>query len=498
MQPVPSPFNLAAYVLSHADAQPDKVALAILGPARAERWSYARLVKAVRGIGTGLQQRGFVPGDRLLIRLENSVAFPLAYLGAIAVGVVPVPTSAQLTKRELDYMTPQLDLAGTVAADGVALPTETNQIVSEADLLAMEELPPAPFDLGDPDRLAYIIFTSGTSGQPRAVAHAHRAIWARRMMWDGWYGLTANDRLLHAGAFNWTFTLGTGLMDPWAIGATALIPGKGTSIDMLPLLMARHDATLFAGAPGVFRRLLKTPERLNMPKLRHALCAGEHLQPALRDAWTAATGTGLYDAYGMTECSTFLSASPAGAPSLTPQPGRKVAILDDSDTPILDLPGAIAVQRDDPGLMIGYLDENGLDLPLVNGWFKTGDQAVQNADGVISYQGRASDLMNAGGFRVSPLEVEAALVAFEGVDGVAVTEIEVKPGTTVIAAGYVAEQEISDEAWSAYLADTLARYKQPRFFAKLDALPTGPNGKLSRRSLTEVLIRAHKETQSRT
>ena len=77
-----------------------------------------------------------------------------------------------------------------------------------------------------------------TSGRPRAVIHAHRAIWARRLMWDGWYGLRPDDRLLHAGAFNWTYTLGTGLLDPWSIGATALIPGKGVTPAQLPLLRA--------------------------------------------------------------------------------------------------------------------------------------------------------------------------------------------------------------------------------------------------------------------
>jgi acyl-coenzyme A synthetase/AMP-(fatty) acid ligase len=87
------------------------------------------------------------------------------------------------------------------------------------------------------------------------VAHAHRAVWARRMMMQGWYGLTPEDRLLHAGAFNWTFTLGTGLLDPWAMGATALIPAPGVPVEALPLLMRRHDATILAAAPGVFRRL---------------------------------------------------------------------------------------------------------------------------------------------------------------------------------------------------------------------------------------------------
>jgi len=487
MESVPSPFNLSAYVLAQADANPDKVALAILGPSRAERWSYARLASAVRGVGAGLLQAGFTPGDRLLIRLENSVSFPLAYLGAIAVGIVPIPTSAQLTQFELNKMIPPLGIAGTVAAPGVALPDTPGRTISEADLLAMQDMPPVPFDMGDPNRVAYIIFTSGTGGTPRAVAHAHRAIWARRMMWDGWYGLTPNDRLLHAGAFNWTFTLGTGLMDPWAIGATALIPGRDTNIDMLPLLLARHDATLFAGAPGVFRRLLKTPERLRLPKLRHALCAGEHLQDSLRSAWTDATGTGMYDAYGMTECSTFLSASPAGAPSLTPHPGRKVAVLDTDGHPTRNAEGNIAVSRHDPGLMLGYVSDDGYDLPLTGDWFKTADLATQDDDGRIRYLGRDSDLMNAGGFRVSPLEVEAALSDIPGLDTIAVCEVEVKPGTTVIAAAYTAAETIDEATLHSVATERLARYKQPRLYMHMDAFPTGPNGKLSRRALAATI-----------
>ncbi|MEM1301136.1 MAG: class I adenylate-forming enzyme family protein [Pseudomonadota bacterium] len=487
MDACPASFNLAAYVLGNADPDPDKVALAILGPSRAERWSYGRLTSAVRGVGTGLLSAGFQPGDRILIRLENSVAFPLAYLGAIAVGIVPIPTSAQLTQYELDKMMPPLGIAGTIAADQVALPSDTGTVISEHSLLAMQTLAPAAFDLGDPDRLAYIIFTSGTGGHPRAVAHAHRATWARRMMWDGWYGLRSDDRLLHAGAFNWTFTLGTGLMDPWAMGATALIPRRDTSLEMLPLLLYRHDATLFAAAPGVFRKLVKTPDRLRLPKLRHALCAGEHLQDNLRNAWTEATGTGIYDAYGMTECSTFLSASPSGAPSLTPQPGRKVAVLDVAGQPSVNTPGTIGVAQDEPGLMLGYVNGQTFDLPLNNGWFQTADLAQQNDEGQITYLGRDSDLMNAGGFRVSPLEVEAALSDMPGLDTVAVTEVEVKPGTTVIAAAYTAADALEQADLQNFATQRLARYKQPRIYVHVDAFPTGPNGKLSRRKLADMI-----------
>lgn len=479
MDRCPSPFNLTSYVLAAGQVQPDKVALAVLGPAQAERWSYARLTRAVLSVGTGLLRAGFQAGDRLVIRLDNTVAFPLSYLGAIAVGIVPVPTSAQLTTHELDRLLPSIAPRGVVAGENVPLPTAPGLQVTEADVLGMEDLPPAEPVLGDPDRLAYIIFTSGSSGTPRAVAHAHRAVWARRSMWDGWYGLTPQDRMLHAGAFNWTFTLGTGLLDPWTIGATALIPAPGTPIETLPLLLSRHDATLFAAAPGVFRKLLKSEHPPQLPKLRHGLCAGEHLLDSLRDRWVQATGTGLFDAYGMTECSTFLSASPRGAQSLTPQPGRQVGVRD----------GVIAIKATDPGLMLGYVADHGVNLPLTDGWFLTGDHGVSDQTGRITFQGRGSDLMNAGGYRVSPLEVEAALAATPGIDDIAVAEVQVKDDVTVIAACYTAPAPVDTATFDALATTRLARYKQPRLYTHVPDLPRGPNGKL-RRAALPALVKA--------
>jgi acyl-CoA synthetase (AMP-forming)/AMP-acid ligase II len=190
--PCPAPFNLAAHVMGQADAQPDKIALAILGLSGTERWSYARLQSAILGTGTGLLQAGLVPGDRVLMRLGNTVEFPVAYLGAIAVGLVPIPTSSQLTAPEvagiIDTTAPRLILrAGDIACPETDLP-----ILDAPALQAMHDLPAADWHMGDPERMAYIIYTSGTSGTPRAVCHAHRAIWARRMMFDGWYGLAGD------------------------------------------------------------------------------------------------------------------------------------------------------------------------------------------------------------------------------------------------------------------------------------------------------------------
>ncbi len=488
--PCPAPFNLAAHVLAHADDDPNKIALAVLSPSGSERWSYARLKSAVLGTGTGLLQAGFKPGDIVLMRLGNTVEFPLAYLGAIAVGIVPVPTSSMLTAPEVRKMVDQLSPAGILHDAGVACPDDTGlPMIETGQLLAMRDLPPAAYHMGDPERLAYIIYTSGTSGIPRAVMHAHRAIWARQMMHSGWYGLTAQDRLLHAGAFNWTFTLGTGLMDPWSVGATALIPAEGVPLEAISLLLKRHDATIFAAAPGVYRKILNHHPALALPKLRHGLAAGEKLSDTVRQHWYDATGAKpIFEAYGMSECSTFISASPdhPAKPGTLgrPQIGRKIAILNEEGPVTYGQDGTIAVHRSDPGLMLGYYGAPQDTAARFHGdWFLTGDHAEMSADGDITFHGRVDDMMNAGGYRVSPLEVETALLPHPLIREIGVTDIAVKEDASIIVAFYTSDELISPDALDAFAAERLARYKQPRAWVRIDAMPTNPNGKLSRKAL---------------
>ncbi|WP_171099407.1 class I adenylate-forming enzyme family protein [Ruegeria sp. HKCCD7255] len=485
--PCPAPFNLAAHVLRRADQNAGKTALSVLGPAASEDWNYAQLKAAILGTGTGLLRAGLNPGDIVLMRLGNTVDFPIAYLGAIAVGIVPVPTSSQLTEAETAQMISDLAPAAILRDPLVACAPHPNEISVPA-LQAMRDLPPAAFDLGDPDRMAYVVYTSGTSGKPRAVAHAHRAIWARQMMVDGWYALRPEDRLCHAGAFNWTYTLGTGLMDPWTIGATALIPAPGTEITTLPDLLRAHRATIFAAAPGVYRKMLQRSDFPDLPELRHGLSAGEKLAHSLRAAWHDTTGTAIYEAYGMSECSTFISFSPAhparGDALGQPQPGRRIAILGEDGPVPQGQEGTIAIHRDDPGLMLTYLNApDEAEARLMGDWFLTGDQGAMAIDGQITYLGRDDDMMNAGGYRVSPVEVESALSQHPGITQVGAAAVEVRPDTFVIAAFYTGPEELDADALDTYVSQRLARYKQPRAYVHLPALPTGGNGKLLRRAL---------------
>lgn len=490
--PCPVPFNMAAYVLAAAEATPDKIALSVLSLEGAEHWTYAHLTRAIRGTATGLLQTGARPGDRILMRLGNSVEFPITFLAALSVDLIPVPTSALLTAPEVTKIAAEITPALIVADPGVALPDPLPcPVLPSADLASFHDLPAAAYALGDPNRPGYLIYTSGTSGTPRAVTHAHRAIWARRMMWDGWYGLTPQDRVLHAGAFNWTYTLGTGLMDPWTLGATALIPGPGITPAQLPALLAQYEATIFAAAPGVFRQMLRAPMPA-LPKLRHGLSAGEKLHDTIRAEWQAATGTPVHEAFGMSECSTFLSGSPSRpAPPGTlgyPQQGRRLAVLGPDGPVPHDTPGVLGVARSDPGLTLGYWNAPDETAQRYQGdWFLTGDMVSMAADGAVTYLGRDDDMMNAGGFRVSPIEVERIMSTFPGISDCAAAEVSVKEGTTVIALFYTAAQDLDEAALMAFASQTLARYKCPRLFQRIDALPRNPNGKVQRKQLRSVM-----------
>lgn len=485
--PCPPDFNLSAHVLRRAEEFPNKAALVTATHSGSETLDFETLHARVRGLGTGLLRSGLKPGDIVLMRLGNTVDFPIAFLGAIAAGLVPVPTSAQLTEAETASLLKTLSPRAVLRDPAVASAPHDTTLTRDT-LRAMWDLPPCTYDLGDPDRLAYVVYTSGTSGNPRPVAHAHRAIWARKMMVRDWYDLSEDDRLMHAGAFNWTFTLGTGLMDPWSVGATAVIPDATVAPEDFPNLMRTQNISIFAAVPGIYRKLLKQPDMLTFPSLRHALSAGEKLSPTIRTAWEAASGSKIYEAFGMSECSTFISHGPSAiaAPDSLgrPQTGRRIAIIgDDGPVPLGDV-GTIAVHASDPGLMRGYIGaEDETKARFIGDWFLTGDQGIMSEDGSIHYQGRNDDMMNAGGFRVSPLEVEYALSHCPGVVQIAVTTVSPKADVDIIAAFFVGSPELDPDTLSQFAQTCLADYKRPKTYIRVESLPTNTNGKLNRRAL---------------
>ncbi len=484
---VPVEMNLTDWVLFRNNARDDKIALEVIGAQDTDHWSYGRLRHAVMATAAGLMARDLKPGACVLMRLGNSPDFVVTYLAAIAARLIPVPTSAALGVVEITKIADQVRPDLIIAHPGIALPSGRYDRVAPPDLLATTPLK-TPIATKS-DALAYIVFTSGTASTPMGVKHAHRAIIARAMMFDGWYGLTSDDRVLHAGAFNWTFTLGTGLLDPWTKGATALILADGSSPDQLPAFAEHHKATILAGAPGVFRRLLKT-QMPKLPHLRHGLVAGEKLPETVRQDWQVTTGTTLHEAFGQSECSTFISASPnRPAPNGTVgyvQPGRRIAILNGAQPTNRNEVGMIAVDANDPGLTLGYLSHP---VETQNGWCPTGDIGLMRNDGAIEYHGRADDILTAGGFRVSPLEVEAAMQLMPGLDEAIAVDHDVNRDTTLIALHYTGTPQ-NDDRLKAHANQHLARHKQPRLFVHAQSLPKNANGKLLRKALKTAIEEA--------
>ena len=516
--PPPQPFNIAAYCLSAAKHTPDKPALLAVDDLAAppELWTFGALEAQIERIAAGLAARGLRKGDRVALRLADTPRFPLMFFAVAAAGGIAAPTSAQLTEREALGLLEDCEPRFLCADPGLELANIPCALLDHAAMEALaateDRLAPCP---ADPDDPAYLVYTSGATGKPKGVLHAHRAAWARRMMWDDWYGLRSEDRLLHAGAFNWTYTLGAGLMDPWAAGATAIVYNGGKSPLVWPRLAQTVEATLFAAVPSVLRQILKyAPDELGgdglracFSSLRHALAAGEKLPEPVREGWRDAVGTPVYEALGMSECSTFISSGPAPdrapAPGYVgaPQRGRRVAVLPlDPPSEGAEAPqpapvgevGLLAIDRNDPGLMLEYWRRPEEQAAALRGeWFITGDLAEMDASGRIAHHGRADDVMNAMGYRVSAQEVEEVLARHPAVADCAVAELHIRPDVSVIAGFVTLNQDRAATAGEliAHCATLLAPYKTPREILFLDQLPRTANGKLKRRALAAAYAR---------
>ena len=495
-------MNLAQYCLANAAPDPEKSALEVVGADGQilENWTFGTLTRSVLSVAAGLEAQGLQQGDRVLLRIGHSSDFPLLFFGAIAGGFVPIPTSEQLTSQEVTAILAD-SAAALVLHDGnTTLPEGSPvSIMGPAAIRTLKQAAPGAFAKTRRDDPAFLIYTSGTSGMPKGVLHAQRVAAARRPMYQGWYGISSSDRLLHAGAFNWTYTLGVGLMDPWANGATSIVYDGPREPKVWPEIIEASRASLFAAVPSLYRRILKygsvTPS--SFPNLRHGLTAGEALPRFLYRDWKGKTGRELYEALGMSEISTYLSSGPLvpvkpGSPG-KPQAGRMVAILsemkEEPSFAALNEAGLLAVHRDEPGLMLGYWNRARETKDAFKGdWFLTGDRAREDEDGYYWYEGRSDDLMNAFGYRVAPEEVERTLSGHPQVQEIAVTSVPVRDGVSLITAFIVPHHpdSFNVDDLAAFAGKQLADYKCPKDYRIVEQLPRTPSGKVKRKALLRL------------
>jgi acetyl-CoA synthetase len=525
---IPEYFNIAAACTdAHAGTpRASRVAVIVDDDTRGVRQlTFAQLAEQTSRFAQLLRELGLDAGERVLIRLPNCIEYPTVFLGAMKRGAIPVPSSILLTAEEVLY------LAGDSGAS--LLVTDRNTwLTMHATLERLEHLShvlltgagPAPpstrlrvLDLDTvldgiarweaphatrADDPAYLVYTSGTAGYPKGVLHAHRALLGRQPSSEYWFDFRSdNERVLHSGKFNWTYVLGTGLMDPLYRGHTAIVHEGANDAAVWPRLIARHGATTFIGVPTLYRQIIQKTQsgRDDVPSLRHCMCAGEHLSDELLAAWRARFGLDIYEGLGMTECSYYLCQTPRrpirpGSAGFA-QPGHDVKVLNPAT--LQEVPtgeeGMLCIPRSDPGLMLRYWNKPEETAAAFQGdWFLTGDYARRDTDGYLWFLGRKDDLLKSFGYRVSPHEVERVLKDHPDAADVAVTGQDIAAGKLLVVAYVIprAGSHLSPDALMDYGRQRLASYKAPRIVYIVDDFPRTRNGKILRRALTPAAARA--------
>jgi acetyl-CoA synthetase len=525
---IPEFFNIGVACTDAHLATPlaDRVAVIVdddtLG---VRRLTFAELAARTSRFGQLLGDLGVGVGERVLIRLPNCIEYPTVFLGAMKRGAIPVPTSILLTAEEVLYLA-QDSGATTMVTDRTTWNALHDTIESLGHVLhvvltgmgeraaprrvAVTDLDVALAAVGrcqEPRRTraddpAYLVYTSGTTGYPKGVLHAHRALLGRQPSSTYWFNfLPEGDRVLHSGKFNWTYVLGTGLMDPLYRGHTAIVHEGSNDAAIWPGLIARHEATTFIGVPTLYRHIIqRTPYgRADVPTLRHCMCAGEQLSGELLVAWRERFGLDIYEGLGMTECSYYLCETVSrpirpGSAGFA-QPGHDVKLLDPQTWREVAAgeEGMICIPRTDPALMLRYWNQPEETAACFHGeWFLTGDYARRDAAGYIWFLGRRDDLINSFGYRVSPHEIERVLKDHPDVADVAAVGEEVARDKVLVTAYVIprAGTTVSADAVAEYARQRLASYKAPKIVYLVDEFPRTRNGKILRRGLTPARARA--------
>ena len=465
-----------------------------------------------------LRDLGVDVGDRILIRLANCIEYPTVFLGAMKRGAIPVPTSPLLTGEEVLHLVrdagarvvvtdratwdsmhaalEQIDCVTHVmlTGDGDVASSPRVQVLGLSSSLAQISRWSAPHRTRAEDP-AYLVYTSGTAGYPKGVLHAHRALLGRQPSSTYWFDFRpAGDRVLHSGKFNWTYVLGTGLMDPLYRGHTTIVHEGTNDATVWPQLIAKHAATVFIGVPTLYRHIIQRTRYTgtDVPSLRHCMCAGEHLSSELLTAWRERFQLDIFEGLGMTECSYYLCQTKSrpirpGSVGFA-QPGHAVKLLD-ADTGLEVAPGEegmLCIPRHDPALMLRYWNRPEETAAVFhNQWFLTGDFARQDEDGYLWFLGRRDDLINSFGYRVSPHEVERVLKEHPAVADAAAVGEPVSPEKVLVVAYVIARPNfvLRPEELLEYGRQRLAAYKAPRAIYLVEDFPRTRTGKILRRAL---------------
>ena len=516
VSPPPETFNIAQHLLAANSERGAKAAFID----DQGTLTFAALAERVRRLAAGLRALGIRREERVLLLMQDCTDWPVAFLGAIYAGIVPVAVNTLLTADDYAYMLeharaqavlvsgallPALNAAMTRSDHEVAkvivsrpvAPLHPAEVNFEAFLEAATPLArPARTGADDP---AFWLYSSGSTGRPKGTVHSHaNPYWTCELYGKGVLKLRSDDVCFSAAKLFFAYGLGNAVTFPLAVGATTLLMAERATPDAtfhrLTGGLAGMRPTVYYGAPTGFAGMLasaKLPRR-GVVSLRLVSSAGEALPAELGERFKAHFGVDIVDGIGSTEMlHVYISNRPERVRYGTtgwPVPGYEIELRDDDGKPVPDgEPGDLYIQGPSAAMMY-WGNRIKTRETFQGGWTKSGDKYVRNGDGTYTYGGRSDDMLKVSGIYVSPFEVEATLVQHPAVLEAAVIGKQDAEGLTKTKAFVVLKDggQVTAEELKAFVKDRLAPYKYPRFIEFIGELPKTATGKIQRFRLREM------------
>ena len=510
--PPPARFNFAAHLLATNAGRAGKTAfIDDLG-----HLTYGQLDEQVRRCAAGLRALGLRREDRVLLLMHDCSDWPVAFLGALYAGVVPVAVNTLLTADDYAFMLRD-SRAQAALVSAALLPTlqaalaqgghEVGPIVVSRPgdtlpggctafnaLLAAQTLSATAADT-HADEAAFWLYSSGSTGKPKGTVHTQANLyWTAELYGKAVLGLTEADTVFSAAKLFFAYGLGNALTFPLSVGARVVLMAERPTPQAVFKRLVEQKPTVFYGAPTGFGGMLASPDlpARNQVALRLCSSAGEALPRDIGERWTAHFGCEVIDGIGSTEMlHVFLSNRPGDVRYGTtgkPVAGYDIQLRDENGTVITrhNEIGDLYIQGPSAALMYWNNREKSRDT-FQGVWTKSGDKYTRDPDGYYTYAGRNDDMLKVSGIYVSPFEVEATLVQHPAILEAAVIGRTDTDGLTKTKAFVVlkAGQTLTDEDVKAFCKEHLAPYKYPRFVEFVPELPKTATGKIQRFRLRE-------------
>jgi long-chain acyl-CoA synthetase len=486
-----------------ASSRPDDEALVY----RDERVTHAELVDRVERLAAGLAGEGIGAGDAVALLLPNDPTFVASYYAVSALGGVVVPVNPAFKQDELEFYFRQCGVRAVISDDRsagvceriVAAWDEPAQVIPTSaahgqaltlDMLMQTE--PAKLDRRSPDEPLVNMFSSGSTGRPKRVARTHGQLRGEAEYYD-WMGIGPQDKIFCTIPLFHTYGMGCCMVAATRTGATLVMLE-----DPNPFLLRRQRAlelaegegvTIYPGVPFNFRLMAEAPASADLSSIRLAFSAGTAMPRPFFDAFLDKFGVPVRQLYGCTEAGTLtanLDEDPVASFESVGQPVDGVEVLIEDEEGQLVAPGTVGeIAVRSPGLTSGYADMEELNRQAFrDGFFLSGDLGKLDEDGRLTITGRKKLLIEVGGYKVDPIEVEDVVVAHPKVAEAVVVGVETKvQGEELVKAVVVPSDELDERDLIGFCQQRLANFKVPQVVEFREEIPKSPLGKILRKYL---------------